>query len=181
MAFQFEKLSIPEVVLITPSVFLDERGFFLESYKKSEFVQNGITCDFVQDNHSWSKKDVIRGFHYQIPPFAQAKLVRVIRGSIIDVAVDMRKDSLTFLQAVSVELTEDNKQMLFIPEGFAHGFVAFTPEVHLVYKCSKEYSKEHEAGVRFDDPTINFKWGITNPIVSSKDKELPEATNAIVF
>ena len=171
MPFCFERLEIEDLVLITPKVFNDERGFFLESYKKSDFVKNGITTEFQQDNHSKSTKGVLRGLHYQIPPFAQAKLVRCIRGRIYDVAVDIRPDSKTFGKYIKVELSEDNKQMLYIPEGFAHGFVVLSDVAELFYKTSGEYSPESDRGIFWADKNLGIDWGIDfEPILSSKDK-----------
>lgn len=181
MPFIFKKLDLPEIVLIEYSVFPDERGFFAETFKASEFEKNGLPTTFLQDNFSYSKKGVVRGLHYQLNPKAQGKLVRVLKGKILDVAVDVRRESTTFLQKVAVELSSENNRMLFIPAGFAHGFVALSEEVEFLYKCTSEYSKEHERGIRFDDPDINIDWKISNPIVSGKDLELPFAKNAEVF
>ncbi len=136
---------------------------------------------FVQDNFSCSKKGVIRGLHYQINPKAQGKLVKVLKGKILDAAVDIRRNSPTFLQSVVVELSDENNRMLFIPQGFAHGFVALSDDVKFLYKCTAEYSKEHERGIRFNDPDINIDWGISNPLVSEKDLKLPYAKDAEVF
>ena len=174
MAFEFKKLSIPDVILVEPKVFADERGFFLESYKKSEFYANGITIEFNQDNHSKSTKGVLRGLHYQLPPKAQAKLVRCVQGEIFDVAVDIRKNSPTFGKWVGEKLSAENKKMLFIPEGFAHGFVVLSETAELLYKASNEYSKEHDRGVFWNDPAISVEWGIDfEPILSEKDKHQP--------
>lgn len=174
MAFEFKKLSIPDVILVEPKVFADERGFFLESYKKSEFYANGITIEFNQDNHSKSTKGVLRGLHYQLPPKAQAKLVRCVQGEIFDVAVDIRKNSPTFGKWVGEKLSAENKKMLFIPEGFAHGFVVLSETAELLYKASNEYSKEHDRGVFWNDPEISVEWGIDfEPILSEKDKHQP--------
>jgi dTDP-4-dehydrorhamnose 3,5-epimerase len=150
----FNKCEIPGLVIIEPRAFADDRGFFLESYKKSDFVKNGIEAEFLQDNHSLSSKGVLRGLHFQYPPYAQAKLVRVIQGAIWDVAVDIRKDSPTFKKWLGVELSGENKKMFYIPEGFAHGFVALTDDVHLLYKCSNEYSPVHDAGIMWNDPEL---------------------------
>ena len=174
MPFSFKKLSIPEVILVTPQVFGDNRGFFLESYQKSTFEQNGIKVDFNQDNHSKSTKGVLRGLHYQKGASAQAKLVRCPRGKIFDVAVDLRKDSPTFGKWVGEILSEDNKNMLYIPEGFAHGFVVLSEEAELLYKASNEYSAPDDRGVRWNDPDINIQWGIDfNPLISEKDSKQP--------
>lgn len=174
MAFEFEKLELDGVILVKPKSFGDERGFFMESYKKSEFFQNGIDVEFVQDNHSKSQKGVLRGLHYQIKPKAQAKLVRCTRGRVLDVAVDLRPNSRTFGKWLKVELSEENKQMLFIPEGFGHGFVVLSDEAELIYKTNNEYSAEHDRGVLWNDKDINLDWGIDfEPILSEKDKNQP--------
>lgn len=181
MTFIFKKLELPEVILIEASIFPDDRGFFTEIFKASEFKKNGLPTTFLQDNFSHSQKGVIRGLHYQLTPKAQGKLVRVLKGKIIDVAVDIRRNSPTFLKSVAVELSDENNNMLFIPAGFAHGFVALSDEVKFLYKCTEEYSKEHERGIRFDDPDININWRVSDPIVSEKDRNLPFAKNAEVF
>ncbi len=174
MPFEFRKYNIDGVVLVIPKVFNDDRGFFLEGYKKSDFVANGINVEFNQDNHSKSTKGVLRGLHYQAAPKGQAKLVRCIRGEILDVAVDIRKDSPTFGKWVAEKLTEENKHMLFIPEGFAHGFVVLSDEAELLYKASNEFSKEHDRGILWNDPDVNIDWGIDfEPILSEKDKVQP--------
>ncbi|MEJ2355595.1 MAG: dTDP-4-dehydrorhamnose 3,5-epimerase [candidate division WOR-3 bacterium] len=174
MGFEFKKLAIPDLILITPACFVDERGFFMESYKKSAFEKGGIKISFIQDNHSGSKKDVLRGLHYQIPPMEQAKLVRCIRGEIFDVAVDIRKSSPYYGKWAGEYLSEENKKMLYIPPGFAHGYLALSEKTEMVYKVSKEYSKDHERGISWKDPSIKIKWPITgNPILSKKDKQLP--------
>ncbi len=175
MPFEFERQKINDVILVKPKVFGDNRGFFMESYKKSDFFENGIDIEFNQDNHSKSTKGVLRGLHYQAKPHGQAKLVRCSKGRIYDVAVDIRPNSETFGQYVKVELSEDNKQMLFIPEGFAHGFVALTDEVELLYKASGEYNQQADRGILWNDKDINIDWGIDfAPILSDKDKCQPE-------
>ncbi len=174
MPFSFKKLSIPDVILVTPQVFGDSRGFFMESYQKSTFVQNGIDVEFNQDNHSKSTKGVLRGLHYQKNPKAQAKLVRCSRGAIFDVAVDIRKNSPTFGKWVGEFLSEENKNMLYIPAGFAHGFVVLSDEAELLYKASNEYSAENDRGVRWNDHDINVRWGIDfEPLISEKDSKQP--------
>ena len=174
MPFEFKKLKIEDVILVTPKVFGDARGFFMEGYKKSEFVKNGINVEFNQDNHSKSTKGVLRGLHYQAKPHAQAKLVRCPRGKILDVAVDLRENSPTFKKWVSAVLSEDNKQMLFIPKGFAHGFVVLSDEAELLYKASNEFDLPSDRGVRWNDPEIGVKWGIDfEPLVSEKDNNQP--------
>ena len=175
MPFEFRKLAIKDVILVIPKVFDDERGFFLEGYKKSDFFANGITVEFNQDNHSKSSKGVLRGLHYQIAPKAQAKLVRCISGEIFDVAVDIRKNSDTYGHWVGEKLSAENKHMLFIPEGFAHGFVVLSDRAELLYKASNEYSKEHDRGILWNDKDININWGIDfEPILSEKDKHQPK-------
>lgn len=175
MPFEFKKLELKDVQLIIPKVFNDERGFFLEGYKKSDFINNGIDIDFNQDNHSRSTKGVLRGLHYQASPKGQAKLVRCIKGEIFDVAVDIRKNSPTFGKWVGEKLSEENKHMLYIPDGFAHGFVVLSDVAELLYKASNEYSKEHDRGVLWNDPDININWGINfEPILSEKDKIQPK-------
>lgn len=174
MPFKFEKQKIEDVILVKPNVFGDNRGFFMETYKKSKFFENGITAEFVQDNHSKSTKGVLRGLHFQAKPFGQAKLVRCTRGRIFDVAVDIRKNSKTFGQYVKVELSEENKNMLYIPNGFAHGFVALTDEVELMYKTSGEYAPSADRGILWNDKDINIDWNIDfQPILSEKDKVQP--------
>ena len=174
MPFEFERQKIEDVILVKPKVFGDNRGFFMEAYKKSEFFENGITVEFNQDNHSKSTKGVLRGLHYQKSPYAQAKLVRCSKGRIYDVAVDIRPESKTFGQYVKVELSEENKQMLFIPEGFAHGFVVLSEEAELLYKASGEYAPQADRGIRWNDETIGINWEIDfEPILSEKDMVQP--------
>ena len=174
MPFEFERLRIEGVILVKPKVFGDNRGFFMESYKKSEFTAGGINTEFRQDNHSKSSKGVLRGLHYQAPPFEQAKLVRCTRGKIYDVAVDIRKNSKTFGEYIRVELSEENKHMLYIPEGFAHGFVVLSDEAELLYKTSNEYAPSADRGIRWNDEDLNIDWGIDfEPVLSEKDKKQP--------
>ncbi len=174
MPFEFKKLAIEDVILVTPKVFGDSRGFFMESYQKSTFFENGIKVEFNQDNHSKSTKGVLRGLHYQTKPKAQAKLVRCSKGKILDIAVDIRKDSKTFGKWVGEILSEENKNMLFIPEGFAHGFVVLSDEAELLYKASGEYSPENDRGIRWNDPDINIDWNINfEPLLSEKDNKQP--------
>ncbi len=174
MPFEFIKQEIKDVILVKPKVFGDNRGFFMESYKKSDFVANGINVDFIQDNHSKSSAHVLRGLHYQAQPYPQAKLVRCIKGRIYDIAVDLRKNSPTFKKYVKAELSEENMQMLYIPEGFAHGFVALSDEVEILYKASGEYNALADRGILWNDEDINIDWGIDfEPILSEKDKNQP--------
>lgn len=175
MPFEFERQSINDVILVKPKVFGDSRGFFMESYKKSDFVENGIKDDFNQDNHSKSSKGVLRGLHYQAKPYGQAKIVRCVKGRIYDVAVDIRPNSQTFGKYVKAELSEDNKHMLYIPVGFAHGFVALTDEVEILYKASGEYAPQADRGVLWSDEDINIDWEIDfEPLLSEKDKVQPK-------
>lgn len=166
--------SLDGVYIIEPKSFGDNRGWFMESYSKRDMEAAGINVDFVQDNRSYSaKKGIIRGLHFQRNPMAQAKLVTCLRGAILDVAVDLRKDSPTYKQWISVELTAENRKELFIPKGFAHGFLTLTDDVEIMYKCDEFYSPEHDGGIRFDDPDIGVDWGVTDPILSEKDKNAP--------
>lgn len=184
MPFSFQRLEIPEVVLIEPKVFQDGRGFFMETYKFSDFAAFGITERFVQDNHSRSRRGVIRGLHYQNPPRAQGKLVRVVVGEIFDVAVDIRKGSPTYGKWVGERLSADNKRMLYIPPGFAHGFCVLSEVAEVVYKVTEEYAPEHEAGIIWNDPAIGISWPIANPIISEKDAAFPvlrEAENRFIY
>jgi len=173
MGFLFHKTKLDDVFVVEPKVFADDRGFFLESYKASEFVANGININFFQDNHSKSTKGVIRGLHFQHFPKAQAKLVRCIYGKIFDVAVDIRPDSKNFGKWFGIELSQENKKMLYIPEGFAHGFSVLSDEAEILYKASNEYAPECDAGIRWDDKELNINWGIEVPLISEKDKILP--------
>lgn len=174
----FEKLKIEDVILIKPKVFEDSRGFFMESYKKSDFEAIGIDINFCQDNHSKSTKGVLRGLHYQTNPKAQAKLVRCPSGIIFDVAVDIRKNSPTFGKWVGEILSEENKHILYIPEGFAHGFKVVSDSAELLYKTSNEYSPNNDRGILWNDPDINVDWKLDfEPILSEKDKKQPLLKN----
>jgi dTDP-4-dehydrorhamnose 3,5-epimerase len=173
MPAAFKQLDIPGLVLVEPRAFPDDRGYFLETYKRSEYRANGISEDFVQDNHSCSAKGVIRGIHLQRAPHAQGKLVRVAVGKVWDVAVDLREGSASFGKWVGVELSEENHRMLWIPAGFGHGFVALSDIAHLMYKCTAEYDKASEAGVRWDDPDLAIQWPLKASTVSEKDSGLP--------
>jgi dTDP-4-dehydrorhamnose 3,5-epimerase len=173
MTFTFKRLQISDVILIEPELFSDNRGFFLETFKESDFLSNGISKKFVQDNFSHSIHGVIRGLHYQNSPKAQAKLITVVKGEIFDVAVDIRKNSPTYGRWVSEILSESNHRSLYIPEGFAHGFCVLSEKADVFYKTSNEYSREHEGGVIWNDSTINISWPIEKPIISSRDSRLP--------
>lgn len=177
---KFKKVSTPieGLYIIEPTVFGDNRGFFMESWNKKEFSEIGLDIDFVQDNHSRSKKGVLRGLHFQVK-YPQGKLVRVVKGIVFDVAVDLRKNSPTFGKWYGVILSEENKKMFYIPEGFAHGFLVLSDEADFLYKTTEYYYPEYDAGVIWNDPDINIKWpfeeyGIKEPILSEKDKKLPQ-------
>lgn len=168
------KTDIKDLIIIEPKVFGDNRGWFTESYSKKKYEDSGIDIEFVQDNHSFSaKKRTLRGLHFQIEPKAQTKLVRCTRGRILDVAVDLRRSSITYRKWVAVELTEKNKKQLLIPKGFAHGFLTLTDDVEVQYKVDEYYAPEHDRSIRFDDPEIGVEWGIDNPILSEKDLKAP--------
>ncbi len=175
---------IEGVVIIEPDVYQDERGYFLETFREDKFRKLvGIDVDFVQDNESLSRKFVLRGLHYQIPPMAQAKLVRVVKGAILDVAVDLRRTSPTFGKWVMVELNEENKRQIFIPRGFAHGFLSLRDGTIVSYKVDNYYSPQHDRGIRFDDPDVGIDWkyDVKEFILSSKDLSLPYLREAEVF
>lgn len=173
MPFKFEKLQIPDVILIKPGVFEDERGFFMETYRKEDFRKAGINADFIQENQSKSRYGVLRGLHFQRKPYTQSKLVRCVKGRIIDVAVDLRKNSPTFKEHISAELSEDNKLMLFIPKGFAHGFLVLSNEAEVIYKVDNIYAPDYESGLLWNDPDLKIEWPVKNPILSEKDRKLP--------
>jgi dTDP-4-dehydrorhamnose 3,5-epimerase len=162
-------MEIPDVVLIEPQVWEDERGFFVETYKYPDFKKNGIDYTFVQDNHSKSGKGVLRGLHYQLNLQAQGKLIRVVKGSMFDVAVDMRKESPYYAKWAGCILSDKNRRMLFVPPGFAHGFCTLSDTAEVMYKCTNVYSPEHERGIIWNDPEIGIEWPIKNPILSEKD------------
>lgn len=173
MPFDFLETTLPGVLLVEPVRFMDNRGFFLESYQRSVFHAHGITDDFVQDNHSCSSRHVLRGLHFQQAPRAQAKLVRVVAGAVWDVAVDIRPGSVTYRKWFGTELSADNGRMLYIPAGFAHGFLALADHTHFIYKCSSEYSGAHDAGIRWNDPDLGIEWPGQDFLVSEKDAALP--------
>ena len=165
---------LPGVCIIEPQVFGDHRGWFMESWSQKKMEDNGLNVVFVQDNQSYTaKKGTLRGIHFQQYPMSQAKLVRVVRGAVMDVAVDLRKDSPTYKQWVSVELSAENKRQLFIPQGFGHAFLTLTDDVEFVYKCDNLYSRELERSIRYDDPEIGIEWGIDAPVLSDKDAAAP--------
>ncbi len=172
MPFTFQSTKIKDVILVEPRSFNDDRGFFYENYKKSDFLKNGIVYDFVQDNTSKSEKGVIRGMHFQAPPHEQGKLVRAVQGEILDVAIDIRIGSPTYGKWVSEVLTSENKRMLWVPPGFAHGFLTLTEAV-VHYKVTNEYNKDSEGGVMWNDRELGIDWPLGNPSLSPKDTEWP--------
>ncbi|WFU01721.1 dTDP-4-dehydrorhamnose 3,5-epimerase [Rhizobium sp. CB3171] len=176
--------AIPDVKIIEPTVFADDRGFFFESFSQVKFeAATGLSPTFVQDNHSRSGKGVLRGLHYQLPPRAQAKLVRVVIGEVYDVAVDIRRSSPTFGQWVGVLLSEENKRQLWIPEGFAHGFLTLSDRVEFLYKTTDYYAPESDRGIRWDDPTLAIDWktAIDDLTLSGKDQRQPLLADAEIF
>ncbi|MCB9789526.1 dTDP-4-dehydrorhamnose 3,5-epimerase [Candidatus Nomurabacteria bacterium] len=181
---EFKELELQGVYLITPNVFGDNRGFFMETYNQKLFEDAGLNLNFIQDNHSRSAKGTLRGIHYQLPPFAQDKLVRVTQGAVIDVAVDLRMSSDTFGKHVAVELSEDNKQMLLVPKGFGHAFIALTDTVDFQYKVTAPYAPDHDRGIAWDDPALGIDWGVKEPILSEKDtkhRRLSDVPKAELF
>lgn len=183
MPFDFRRLSLPEVILIEAQAFPDERGFFMETYKRTAFAEHGLAAAFVQENHSRSGYGVLRGLHYQLRPHAQGKLVRAVVGEIFDVAVDIREGSPTYGQWVAERLSADNRRMLYVPEGFAHGFCVLSEVAEVVYKTTSEYAPESEAGILWNDRAIGIDWPVERPILSPRDAALPplrEARNNFV-
>ncbi len=178
MPFRFSRLDLPEVVLIEPKVFPDDRGFFWETYKYSEFARNDIEERFVQENHSHSSRRTLRGLHYQKNPKAQSKIVRVVVGAIFDVVVDIRKGSPRYGHWVGVNLSAENRKMLYIPAGFAHGAWVMSEQAALLYMVSSEYAPECEAGVIWNDPALGIQWPEYKPILSSRDQMWPVLANA---
>ena len=173
MPFQFTRLAVPDVILIEPRRHGDARGFFMETYKRSDFVANGIPEAFVQDNYSRSAKGVLRGLHYQLAPQAQGKLVTCIQGEVFDVAVDIRPDSPTFAKWVGVTLSSEQPRLMYIPPGFAHGFCVLSESADFSYKVTAEYSQAHERGVVWNDPQIAVMWPLAAPLLSGRDSQLP--------
>lgn len=167
------KTKIKDLLIIKPDVFIDERGYFFESYNKEKFIDAGININFVQDNESKSQKGVLRGLHFQNPPYAQGKLVRVMKGAVLDVAVDLRKDSPSYGVWDSIKLTESNKMMYWIPPGLAHGFLTLEDETVFFYKCTNVYNKASEGSIRWNDPDLAIDWGKSKPVLSGKDKIAP--------
>jgi dTDP-4-dehydrorhamnose 3,5-epimerase len=181
MPYTVTPTAIPDVLILEPKVFGDSRGFFFESFNAQDFAQvTGLRVNFVQDNHSRSAKGVLRGLHYQLQQ-AQGKLVRVVRGAVFDVAVDIRKSSPTFGQWVGVELSEDNHRQFWVPPGFAHGFVVLSETADFLYKTTNYYAPKYEYSIAWNDPEINIKWPIVNPVLSNKDSEGIKLSNAVVY
>ncbi|MBM3432408.1 MAG: dTDP-4-dehydrorhamnose 3,5-epimerase [Bacteroidetes bacterium] len=176
---QIEPTYIDGLFIVMPRVFEDARGYFFESYNESVFQAKGFSYRWVQDNQSASTRGVIRGLHFQAPPFAQTKLIRVLQGSILDVAVDIRKGSATYGQHVALELSAENKKQFLIPPGFAHGFSVLSPKAEVMYKCDQFYNKDSEGGLLFDDPALCIDWKIPagEVILSEKDRVLPILAN----
>jgi dTDP-4-dehydrorhamnose 3,5-epimerase len=170
----FERLAIPEVVVVIPEVYQDDRGLFMELRKVSSYREAGIPDEFVQTNVSWSKKGVMRGIHYQVAPHAQGKLVRAVQGEIYDVAVDLRRESPTYLKWCGVELTETNHKLIYVPPGFGHAFcVLGEGDAQVSYEMTHEFAPESERGLRWNDPAIGIDWPVKEPIVSAKDQSWP--------
>ncbi|AKQ46672.1 dTDP-4-dehydrorhamnose 3,5-epimerase [Rufibacter radiotolerans] len=174
---QIKTCQISGVLEIIPSIFTDSRGAFLETFSSRNFVEAGISESFVQDNLSVSKKGVLRGLHFQRPPYAQAKLVSVVVGKVQDVVVDLRKESPTYGQYVSYVLDAEKRNQVYVPAGFAHGFVALEEGTVFQYKCSNYYNKDSEGGLLWNDPTLGIDWGVENPLISEKDEILPTLAN----
>ena len=176
----FIKTEIEGVVIVEPAVFGDHRGFFMESWSRRSFEEAGLCYDFVQDNHSSSTvKGTLRGIHFQRGEYSQAKLVRCVRGAVLDVAVDLRPQSPTYKKWVAAELSAENKRMFLIPRGFGHGFVTLTDEVEFLYRCDNLYAPKQEGGIRWNDPELNIDWGVEHPILSAKDEIAPFLKDAV--
>lgn len=173
MPFRFIPLEISGLILVEPQVFSDDRGFFTETYKASDFAAHGIPGPFVQENYSHSVQGVLRGLHFQKAPAAQGKLVSVIRGEIFDVAVDLRRGSPTYGRWVGVTLSEANHHLFYVPEGFAHGFCVLSAEADVVYRVTAEYAPVYDRGIRWDDPALGIPWPVSTPLLSPKDARLP--------
>ena len=183
VAMKVIKTSISDVVILEPRVFGDERGYFFESFSQREFNEQVAEVTFVQDNESKSSYGVVRGLHYQLPPYTQAKLVRVVEGEVLDVVVDLRKNSATFGKHVAVVLSGENKRQFFIPKGFAHGFAVLSPQAVFQYKCDNYYAPQYESGIQFDDPALGIDWKIPEEemILSAKDRMHKRLEEAFVF
>ncbi|MEO6883743.1 MAG: dTDP-4-dehydrorhamnose 3,5-epimerase [Bacteroidia bacterium] len=176
---EFKSTPIADLWIIQPKVFEDERGYFFESYNKSIFLKHGVDTEFLQDNQSLSQKNVLRGLHFQNPPYAQGKLVRVIKGAVWDIAVDIRKNSKTYGHSFGIELSEKNKTMFWIPTGFAHGFLTLEDDTIFSYKCTNVYNKNAEDSILWDDSDLKIDWKITEPLLSEKDKNAQPLKNFV--
>ena len=181
MPFRVEPLALPGVVLIEPTVHRDERGWFIETYKSSEFARAGLPDRFVQENHSRSTRGALRGLHYQRPPKAQGKLIRAVLGEVFDVAVDLRRRAPTCGRWVSVVLSAENQRLLYVPPWCAHGFCVMSAEAEVLYKVTAEYAPDHEAGVMWDDPALGIPWPIRDPILALRDRRWPPFREAAVL
>lgn len=179
MMLTVEKISIEGPLILKPKIFYDDRGYFYEPYNRDRFVQAGINQEFVQDNQSLSQKGTVRGLHFQAPPFDQGKLVRVVKGAVLDVIVDIRKSSPTYGKTYAVELTESNFVQFWVPPGFAHGFSTLENDTIFQYKCTNYYNKPAEGGIVWNDPDLAINWQTTTPVISVKDAELPLFKNFI--
>lgn len=180
MPFEFENLGAPGVLLIKPKIFKDDRGFFLETYKKGDYKKAGIDAEFVQDNYSRSAYGVLRGMHFQREPYAQAKIVQCTRGVIYDVAVDLRRDSPTFGRYATAILSENNRYQIYVPRGYAHGFLVLSDIAEVMYKVDNPYSPECEGGLIWDDPDVDIRWPIDDPVIAERDKSWPELKTLII-
>ncbi len=179
---KIEKTSFKDLLIIQPKIFADNRGYFFEPFNEARFrIETGLNITFVQDNESQSNKDVLRGMHFQIPPKSMAKLIRVSRGSVLDVVVDLRRSQPTYGQHFKIILTAESKTQLFVPEGFAHGFLVLEDQTIFTYKCSNYYSKEHERTLLWNDENVCMDWGIENPILSTKDIEATKLSELDAF
>ena len=181
MPFEFIPQALSGLMLIRPRVFPDERGFFLETWKRSDFEAAGIAADLLQDNHSFSHHGALRGLHYQLPPHEQGKLVRVVEGRVFDVCVDLRRASPTFGHWEGLQFDGGRHEMLYVPPGFAHGFVVLSASAHFLYRCTREYAPGAERGIRWDDSDLAIDWPLRDVVVSSKDAALPSFRKADVF
>jgi dTDP-4-dehydrorhamnose 3,5-epimerase len=178
------KTEIPDVIVLEPKIFTDSRGFFFEAYNKQTYANLGITNEFVQDNHSQSSYGTLRGIHYQLPPMAQAKLVRVIKGEVFDIAVDLRQGSPTFMKWTGQILSEKNQRLMLVPHGFGHGFLVLSKTAEFLYKCDNFYSPEHDRSLQWDDPILNINWPTTPDMdinISAKDQKAPSFKKADLF
>ena len=174
MSFKFYRLEIPDVVMIEPAIQRDDRGFFMETYKQSDFTSFGIKELFVQDNHSSSSRHVLRGLHYQKNPHAQGKLIRILQGEIVNVVVDLRKGSPHYSHWLAISLSKENRRMLYVPVGFANGFCVLSKTADVAYKVTTEYSPDHDAGIIWNDPMLSIKWPVENPVLSKNDLQHPQ-------